>query len=154
MAGVPRVVRRAARAPMNSNSSNPTASAARRIEVVHCYLCVGATPYLCEVDRASLCRERNVLYYTSRVAHQILQGGRPNTIDALEKVHFFAYVLCLKWLFDVDLRWVRRLADVFGYRFGDHYSAHEFTCFRALKFSFAFLNERPPAWDVYGLLNS
>lgn len=113
---------------------------------------MGATPYLCEDDRAMLCRERNVLYYTSRIAYQILQGGRASSVDALEKVHFFAYVLCLKWLFDVCLRWERRLAELFGYHFGYHYSAHEFTCFRALQFSFAFLEERPPAWDVYNVL--
>ena len=152
MAGVPRAARRAARRVLRvpCAPANPNSGAARRVEVVHCYLCVGATPHLCEADRMSLRRERNVLYHTSRVAHQILRGGRPNTVDALEKVHFFAYVLCLKWLFDVELRRVRRLAESFGYRFGDQYRAHEFTCFRALQFSFAFLDERPPAWDVYG----
>jgi hypothetical protein len=145
MAGAPRAARRGARA---LTPANVNAHAARRIEVVHCYLCT-ASPHLSAGDRAALRRERNVLYHTSRVAHQILRGGRANTQDALEKVHFIAYLLCLKWLFDVDLRWERQLAESFGYYFGGMHLNHEFTCFRALDFSFAFLEQRPLAWDVY-----
>lgn len=124
------------------------------IEEIHYYLTYEslkeAANHISDLDRRLLASESNVLYYTSRIAHRLINNAKPNLPKKeINKIYFVCYSLCLKWLYDIQIGKGRTLAMDFGIYFDFNFCACELYCLRALNFSFEFLEKKPNKWKVY-----
>jgi len=121
----------------------------RLIEKIHYYLCYQKHLHIHHIYLDDFKRQRNILYYTSRIARVISRHVKSWEITLRNCVYFIAYLLCIKYLLDVELYDIKSLYKKFNINIQKELHVYEYFCLYLIDFDFSFLESKVERWNIY-----
>jgi hypothetical protein len=121
----------------------------RLIEKIHYYLCYQKHLHIHPIYLEEFKKQRNIIYYTSRISRMISRYVEVWGVDLRNCVYFIAYLLCIKYLLDVELYDIKSIYKMFNINIKKRLDVYEYFCLYILEFNFSFLDEKIDHWNIY-----
>jgi len=119
------------------------------IENIHYYLCYKKHAHIRHDYLEDFKRQRNIIYYTSRISRMISRHVKSWEMNLRNCVYFIAYLLCIKYLLDVELYNIKSLYNLFNINIEKELHIYEYFCLFILDFDFSFLEDKIEHWSIY-----
>ena len=119
------------------------------IEHIHYYLCYEKHLHIHRDYLDGFKRQRNIIYHTSRISRMISRHVKSWEMDLRNCVYFIAYLLCIKYLLDIDIYDIKSLYKMFNINIKKPLHIYEYFCFYILDFDFSFLEDKISHWNIY-----
>jgi len=119
------------------------------IEKIHYYLCYQKHSHINLKYIDSFRKQRNVLYHTSLISRMLSKDIKEWSINLKNLVYFIAYILCIKYLLDIELFYIKSISEIFYIKMPKRLDYYEFFCLTRLKFDFSFLECKIDSWNIY-----